>query len=304
MLKLEQMIIEDTYSRGNVRAKIMNEVIHMDNNTFGDKIDIACKAIQEYMSKSYFPSKDARIAHLRECDATIDDIVYEILLIILPVASTHNGYQTIQTVSGMLARILKFPDVFDGVKTAGELITVACESNLYDIIKPTASITGSALVSCEYRLSNELIQYIADTKYLPPMICEPKKLKSNWDCGNITTGARVSVMLKGNTHDGKMPLDVINLRNATALSLEPRMLEIEEAPAKKLDTPEKIANFMVMKNASKTVYRDLLNAGNKFYLTHRVDERLRMYCQGYHCSYQSSKYKRSIIELNTKELIV
>jgi hypothetical protein len=303
MLRLEQVVIEDKFSKRNVREKIMKEIIQMDNNTFGDKIDTACQLIQNYMSQKYFPSKDMRIAHLRELDLSIDDIVYEILLIILPVASVPNGYLTIQSVAGRLAHVLKYPDIFDGVKTAAELVTIVCNSDLYDVIKPSASVTGSALVTCKYALSPEVVQYISDVKYLPPLICKPNEIRNNWDCGYLTAGAHEPIMLKGNTHRGKMPLDVINIRNNIQLSLEPRMLEIEEAPSKELDTPEKISNFMIMKESSKQVYQDLLIAGNGFYLTHRVDQRLRMYCQGYHCSYQSSKYKRSIIELTKKEIL-
>jgi hypothetical protein len=296
--QLEQIVIEDTYSKKNIKNKVLQELIEMDNGGLGDKIDIACRAVQKYIRGTYYTSKNVRIDHLYEIDASIDDIVYEILIIVLQT----KGYQTIQSVCGRLAGLLKYENIFDGIRTAGELITVACESDLYDIIRPRDSITGSALVEANYILSDELMQYIANTKYLPPMICEPNIIKNNWDCAYLTV--HEPVMLKGNTHEGKLPLDVINIRNKIALSLDLNILELEELPKKALDTHEKKVNFARMKEASRTVYNDLVESGNVFHLTHRVDERLRMYTQGYHCSYQSSQYKKALIQLNKKELII
>ena len=43
--------------------------------------------------------------------------------------------------------------------------------------------------------------------------------------------------------------------------------------------------------------------GNKFYFTHKVDKRGRLYCQGYHINYQSASYKKAMIELANKEII-
>jgi DNA-directed RNA polymerase len=43
--------------------------------------------------------------------------------------------------------------------------------------------------------------------------------------------------------------------------------------------------------------------GNEFYLTHRYDKRGRVYCQGYHISYQGNAWNKSVIELADKEII-
>lgn len=298
MKRLEQVVTEDKYSKKNIRLHILNELMSESSTEFNIKILEAIENIENYLSGSYYTSKDIRIAELKERDVLIKDIVYEILIIVLPIS----GYQTIQSVCGRLAPILGFHNIFDGIKTAGELIACACEADLFDVVLPADSFTGSALVENKYVLSEKLQQYIAQVKYLPPMICEPMKLKSNWDSGYITV--KDQVMLKGKTHKGVMPLDVINIRNNIALSLDERMLEIEETPKEEPVTAEQVVNFDRMKRASRTVYNDLIEQGNEFYLTHKVDERLRMYAQGYHCNYQSSQYKRSIVNLHKKELIV
>ena len=298
MKELAQIVIEDKYSKRKVRDHIMKEIVSYDEGEFGDKIDDACKAIQVYLRGSYYPSKEARISHLYEIDLSIDDIVYEILMIVLPTTD----YLTIQSVSGQLAGKLGYPNIFDGIKTAAELITVVCGADLYNIIKPEVSITGSALVENIYVLSDELMQYIANTKYLPPMICKPKILKTNWDCAYLT--GTDSVILKGNTHKGKQSLDVLNIRNQTALSLDLNIFDLKEMPKSEHETVKQAIAFERMAQSSQIVYRDLLDEDNKFYLTHKLDERGRGYAQGYHCNYQSSQYKKALINLHKKELIV
>lgn len=298
MKELAQIVIEDEYSKRNIRKHVMDELISYDEGEFGLKIDDACRAVQKYLRGSYYPSKEVRINHLYEIELSIDDIVYEILSIILP----NTGFMTIQSACGQLAGKLGFEDIFDGVKTAGELITVVCSSNLYDIVKPQESITGSALIENNYKLSDELMQYIANTKYLPPMVCKPKILKSNWDSAHLTV--KDSVILKNKTHDGKQSLDVLNIRNQTALSMCEYVLEMEELPKNEPETVKQEEAFKRMQESSREVYGLLLEEGNEFYLTHKVDERGRGYAQGYHLNYQSSQYKKALVNLAKKELIV
>jgi hypothetical protein len=298
MKELTQIVIEDKYSKRKVRHHIMKELVSYDEGEFGCKIDTACQAIQVYLRGSYYPSKEARISHLYEIDLSIDDIVFEILMIVLPTTD----YLTIQSVSGQLAGKLGYPNIFDGIKTAAELITVVCGADLFNIIKPEASVTGSALVENIYVLSDELMQYIANVKYLPPMVCKPKILKTNWDCAHLT--GTDSLILKGNTHEGKQSLDVLNIRNQTALSLDLRILKLKEMPKSDHETVKQAIAFERMAESSRIVYMDLIDEDNKFYLPHKLDQRGRGYAQGYHCNYQSSQYKKALINLHKKELIV
>lgn len=297
---LEQITIENKYSRKDIRQHVLDAIEEIDEGKVASMIDIGCEAIQKYLDTDYsYASKNVRVAHVIDLMDHIDlnDIVLEILCIILP----KKGPQTIQGICGQLAGILGFDNIFDGIKTAAELVTVVCESNLYDIILPRDSETGTLMVEANVSLPEEIHQYIANTKYLPPMICEPQYIKDNWTSGYLTKNE--SVILKGKGHDEDLPLDVLNRANRVALSLEPNILAMQEKPKNELDTPEKVVNFARMSTSSRTVYNDLMNQGNKFYLNHKFDERLRMYCQGYHCSYQSTEYKKALINLHKKELI-
>jgi DNA-directed RNA polymerase len=42
---------------------------------------------------------------------------------------------------------------------------------------------------------------------------------------------------------------------------------------------------------------------NEFYLTHRYDKRGRVYCQGYHVTYQGTPWNKAVLELADKEII-
>ena len=53
-----------------------------------------------------------------------------------------------------------------------------------------------------------------------------------------------------------------------------------------------------------TVFITLLaKQGNQFYLTHKVDKRLRLYAQGYHVTTQGSPFKKASIELHKEEIV-
>lgn len=302
--RLEQITIEDTYSRKHIRARVRDEVENQAYGKLNPMFNKACDLIQEYMLKDYYQSKNDRIVHLDSLLAdeilTIEDIVIDILIIIMPV----NGPQMIQGACGKLAGTLRYPDVFDGVKTASELISVVCFSDLYDIIPPFDSETGSLMVKATHKLSDETMQYIANTQYMPPMICEPTVIKCNTDSAYLTIENDSIILGKDNHHNKYQALDAINIANSTVLALDEYMLQFEEVSKKPLDTIEKKQNFQRMKLSSKGVYQLLLDKGNKFHLTWKFGKRGRMYSQGYHVNIQSIEYKKSLISLHKKELIL
>ena len=47
----------------------------------------------------------------------------------------------------------------------------------------------------------------------------------------------------------------------------------------------------------------MVSQGNRFYLTHKVDKRGRIYAQGYHITTQGTAFKKAMIELAEPEFI-
>lgn len=61
--------------------------------------------------------------------------------------------------------------------------------------------------------------------------------------------------------------------------------------------------FLKYDKVAKDVIGLLIQEGNEFYLTHKYDKRGRVYCQGYHVTYQGAAWNKAVIEFADKELI-
>ena len=267
--RLEQTTIEDKFSKGNTVEYLTEYVC----NKIPKKIEKLFDDILDHCNKPSWESKEERLNHLFE--QSIWDIAQDVAIILV----TLEGIHPIQSVASMVAPHLGYDDPWDAIKTASEIITLACDIDMCDIDLPDCSITGSLLVRGVYQLSSEVEARLNQTKYLPPMICPPNQVKNNYSSGYLTK-KRDPIILGKYCHSQKICLDVINIQNAIPLSIDMGVYSEEELPSKPLDTPEKGRNFMQMKNESAEVYQDLLDQDNEFYLTHKYDSRGRLYSQG------------------------
>ena len=289
-----QRTIENTYSRHNIRNVIRDD---LEKSNFVSLINSSKAAIKEYIHGHYYKSKDLRINTLKQ-SLIIKDLITDIMIITI----AQDSAQPIQAAASRLANTLNFEDMFDGVKTASELLAVVCKTNMFDIISAQQSETGSLMIKSNYKLSDETLQYIESTKYLPPMVCPPQPLTNNNESGYLTKHESV-ILGRDNHHEEYQALDVLNTSQNIALSLDKETLEYEEVSKKPLDTPEKISNFLRIVVSSRQVYQDLLTQGNKFFFTWKYDKRGRVYSQGYQVNIQSTSFKKALINLNQKHLI-
>ena len=294
---MEQVINENKFSRKNIRKHIIADIIKTPG--MEDKFEQCVELIIKYCNKSYYDSKNKRIRLLKQ-EICPRNIAAELIIATIPLQSVT----PIQGISSKLGNIFGFENIFEGVQTAAEIIGVCAIVDIYDVFR--AGEVGNDYLSIKscYNLEEETLQFMANTKYLPPMMVQPNEITCNDDSGYLTIDNDSIILGAGNHHHEKLPLDVINIMNNTCLSLDERMLELEETSKKPLDTPEKIKNFNRMKISSRRVYDDLMKQGNKFHNCHKVDSRIRMYSQGYHVHIQSTSYKKSLINLHKKELIV
>jgi len=267
--RLEQTTIEDKFSKNNI-VEFLTEYVC---NRIPRKINKLGLAIVDHSCEPSWESKERRVGQL--LDRNVEDIAQDIAIILV----TLEGIHPIQSVASMVAPHLGYDDPWDAIKTASEIITLACDIDMCDIDLPDCSITGSLLVRGVYKLSPEVEARLNQTKYLPPMICPPNQVKNNYSSGYLTK-KRDPIILGKYCHSRKICLDVINIQNAIPLSIDMGVYSEEELPSKPLDTPEKGRNFMQMKNESAEVYQDLLDQDNEFYLTHKYDSRGRLYSQG------------------------
>ena len=57
------------------------------------------------------------------------------------------------------------------------------------------------------------------------------------------------------------------------------------------------------KGTSAEMYMEMVNAGNEFHLTHKVDKRGRIYSCGFHINTQGNAYKKASIDLAKEEIV-
>lgn len=300
LVKLHQVTMEDKYDRRNIREKVFNDVMGSLESSLELPIQAALDGMMEYVSIEHpYVSKNTRAKTLKFA-ATLApiDILVEMLLLIIPV----KGPQPIQAIVGRLAKYMPHSDLLDRLKTASDLVAIGGIADLFDIIPASVSVSGSLMIESRFELNPETVEYISNTKYLPPMLCPPVELTGNF--GPATLTHQESVILGNiNHHNKPVALDTLNISNGIALSLDIPTMMTEETSKKPLDTPEKIASFHQMKTSSQVVYSELVDAGNKFYLRWRFDMRGRSYSQGYHVNMQGTSYKKSLINLHEKHVI-
>lgn len=294
--QIKQIEIENMYSRGNIRELVIADIEASD---FGESLFDALELLDDYLENwpSYYESKAQRVQQLQTCldQETMEELIIELMIIVLSI----DGVVPIQSVAHQLATVLNFDDIFDGIKTASEIIAVICKTDIYDIIAARDSETGSLMISSNFTLEDTTLIAINRTKYLPPMLCAPMILEANIHNGYMTKNESV-ILGADNHHNDYVALDAINIISAIPLSLDTTVLREQELPTKPLDTPEKVSNHARMISSSIAVYNELVDNDNVFYFTWKFDKRGRMYSQGYHVNIQSTEYKKACINFAEK----
>ncbi len=144
-----------------------------------------------------------------------------------------------------------------------------------------------------------------------PMVVEPREVKSNRDTGYVLN--RGSIILKKNHHSDDVCLDHINRMNKVKFTINNDTAKMIKNAWRNLDKPkegESKEDFEKRKRAFEKYDRTchdvieiLTEHGNEFFLTHKYDKRGRIYCQGYHVSYQGAPWNKAVIELAEPEVI-
>lgn len=291
---INQEFNEKRYNRKYIDGYIREEILA--NPDMVAKMQDGVQRIQQWMQGSYYPSKDARIAQLQGLDlqALVLDVFVGVAYCQTPELFT--------SVTAQLAGRLGFSDKTAAITTVAEITAILCMTDAFDIRK--ASKMASLEVISRIPLSVSLVDFVINSQYLPPMVCEPQHLKHNFSSGYLTHND--SLILGGpiNHHDGDICLDVLNTMNKVALKLDLDFLcTVEEEPTFALDTEDKRMQWENFKKQSYRFYDLMQSQGNRFYLTHKVDKRGRIYAQGYHITTQGTAFKKAMLELAEPEYI-
>lgn len=288
-----QEMIERRYNRKHIDLYIREEI--ENDPEMREKRKQGVALVEDWMAGTYYESKMKRIEQLKSL--CLDEMVTDIF-----VGVAYCQRETLFTsVSAQLASRLKFSDKVDAIKTVAELLAVLCQTDAYDIDK--VDKFASLTVISRIPLSQTTLNFIEQSEYLPPMVCPPRKLKSNFSSGYLTHNDSL-ILGKGNHHDGNICLDVLNKMNQVPLKLCTEFLStVEEVPTFAIDTPEQQEQWDTFKLQSYRMYSLMVEHDNRFYLTHKVDKRGRIYSSGYHITTQGTAFKKAMIELAEEELV-
>ena len=308
--------IERRFNRKHIDGYIREEIAA--NSDMQAKIDQGVQMLTDWVNSEHREIKAIRIEQLKHLD--LRKVVNDVLVGIAYVRSP----ELFTSVSAQLAGRLGFDDKGESIRTMAEILAVLCATDAFDIDK--ADKMSSLMIISRVPLSDKLNEFIDQSAYLPPMVCEPLELKGNYDSGYLTH--RDSLILgNGNHHDGNICLDVLNTLNRVALKLDTDFLcSIEENPNSEFTVEKAIEaaaergktinelqaleivrdqmdNWNKFKEHSYAIYLLMHQTGNRFHLTHKVDKRGRIYAQGYHITTQGTAFKKACIELANEELV-
>jgi len=288
-----QIQVECSLGKHFIEQDIEKEI--RESPVLTGKISQGIALLQQWHVKDYYDSKNQRLDAIRPKQ-------FEHLVVSAFVCVAHCQYpETLVNIAGKFAESLRWSDRVPAVTTAAEILAVLCETDAFDIFKNGAQ--GSLMVQCNFTLSEELVQNILQAEYLPPMICEPEPITTNFQSGYLTVKDSV-ILRKYNQHSQCASLDVINARNAVPLSLDMDfVMSVPETPKNEPETVEAQQRWQQHVSTSKMVYRRMALAGNRFYMLNKYDKRGRMYVQGYHINPQGTAYKKACVDLADTEVV-
>ena len=284
---------EERFSRKFIDVQIREDI--ESNQDMQDKINHGIELLDKYRSGTYYESKMRRLAQLQGLDlrVLVEDIMVGMAYFKVP--------ELLSSVCAQMSSRLKFSDKVEAVTTIAEILAVLCLTDAFDIEK--ADRMASLVVVSRIPLKERTIRFIDNSAYLPPMVCTPLTLKTNYSSGYLTHNDSL-ILGQGNHHAGDICLDVLNLMNSVPLKLNTEFLStVEETPTFDMTDAEQAQLWYAFKKQSYQFYTLLVEQGNKFYMTHKVDKRGRIYAQGYHLSTQGAPFKKAAIELEKEELI-
>jgi hypothetical protein len=288
-----QEMNEERFNRKHIDTKI-RAAIEADAGMQA-KLLQGVALVKAYMDGTYYASKMARIAQIKDMDlaALVMDIFVGVAYSLRP--------ELFVSVTAQMASRLKLSDRVEAITTVAELMAVLCQTDAFDITKE--SRMASLMVVSRIPLPEILIDFIENSQFLRPMVCEPLPLTHNYSSGYLTHNDSL-ILGSGNHHDGDLCLDTLNTMNKVALKLDLGFLStVEEEPTFELDSQDKVDMWGRFKKHSYMFYSLMAQQDNRFHLNHKVDKRGRIYSHGYHINPQGTAFKKAMLEFANEEIV-
>lgn len=287
-----QLANEYSYSRKHIDGYILSA---LQEDGVQQAIQHGVTLLEEWRNGQYYASKRARLDQIMELD------LYEITMKIMQGIAYIQKPELFTSVSAKLAGRLQLSDKPEAIATMAEMLAVLCETDLFDIIKENRQ--ASLMLVSRIPLSQKLLEFIDNTTFQLPMVVEPQHVDHNRKSGYLTYNDTL-ILGTGNHHEGDICLDVINLQNQIPLKLNVEFLMNQElTPNFDIVTPIQREQWEAFKYASHRIWLLMINQGNRFYLTNKVDKRGRLYSVGYHINTQGNQFQKAMVELADEEIV-
>lgn len=317
--RINQEFNEKRYSRRFIDQMIREEIAA---NTFiQDCIWKGVELLEEWCNApGYYTKKQQRADQLTQLD--LEKLVTEVFVGI----AYYTYPQLFTSVTAQLAGRLGWSDRAESITGMAEVVAVLCNAGTFEINK--ASKYAPLMVISEMPLSDKVLDFIEHSQYLPPMVCEPNKLRNNRDSAYLTVQNDSVILGSGNHHESDVCLDVLNTMNRIQLQLDTEFLcKVEEEPTYKFMDEKEFKEWVVekrmthiyptyadyitdskngwmrFKKQSYRFYDLMVSQGNAFFLTHKVDKRGRIYANGFHISTMGTAFKKSSINFYEEEVV-
>ena len=262
---------------------------------YTDEIDSLTTSLREYISQSYWDSKNERLQAINK------DLTKVILNILTQTVLIASDYVPLLSIcSSQSFGLSRYHDI----QTCADVLWLINQTDLIliDIVNDTRYIQSNM------ELPDELVNRLTIMCVLPPMLVKPRTLRHNKSCGYLTIN-KDSLILgdKENIHDECISLDVLNTLNSQALCLD---LDICYKFQKEFksefdkDTDEYLNQRKTYERAKEQFefFRDKIQ-DHTIHFTHKVDKRGRVYSQGYTFNTMGTSFEKACINLKTKEFV-
>jgi len=301
-MRPSQAMMEAMFSQRNI-----HDVLHRTIAYQLDKMLLtwsigAYIRLEKFLSADYFESKNERLSVLREYlqNNDLEDIIVAVA------ASVIRGKrdQTVQQCLGYLEKYMPHTNVFDRVRTAGEVLAVCGgEGRLFEIRRVTLDSPPLVVVNhwnAVLDTFHDQLEWIDDTFYNPPLVEKPKKIRSNHSCGYYTVQEPV-ILGRETQHDHFVSYDVLNILSSVPWFMDGMALTAPERPPKPITDPLEIRAFIKHVSQARRVYNIL--GQEQFWLAWQFDSRGRIYSHGHHVNFQSHEYKKAILSFGDERVI-
>lgn len=238
---------------------------------------------------------------------TIDHILYRMMCLIY----TTKGGVTAQALAGLVFNKVDFEEKQRRLKLASVFLDAIAVSEYVNIRNTPDKIYFEPTVE----LSMERQREITHLGHPLPMIYAPR-VKDNRSLGYATHKIPMLAGGKLKQHDKDICLDHFNRLNATQYYIELRLGLMyqptfhAEAKVKKngeWETPEDIQKrkeqFDHMVAELPLKIGEMVKQGNRFYIPHYADNRIRTYAKAYHFNYQGAKWTKAAVQFKHKEIV-